>query len=172
MVNDSRSTQYNQDLPWSLVTKRVSGVLWGYLSGLACPLHTLAKAWTEPYREIIALDHDPCLLDSPEYGVLNVPFGKRQHAQTLWLLEKIPASGAPDVPAGVQNTVGDWDIWTFWHWTRHARTQSSGPALLAPLGYMCVDGQRFWSEALRSNPHRDMLVGGREEWQKVEGLFA
>ena len=88
MVNDSRSTQYNQDLPWSLVTKRVSGVLWGYLSGLACPLHTLAKAWTEPYREIIALDHDPCLLDSPEYGVLNVPFGKRQHAQTLWLLEK------------------------------------------------------------------------------------
>src|ERR1700761_4756480 len=85
---------------------------------------------------------------------------------------KIPASGAPDVPAGVQNTVGDWDIWTFWHWTRHARTQSSGPALLAPLGYMCVDGQRFWSEALRSNPHRDMLVGGREEWQKVEGLFA
>jgi len=171
MGSGSISDKYNQDLPWNLVTKRVRGTLWGYLSGLACPLHTLAKAWTEPCREIIALDHDPCFLDSLEFGVLNIPFGERQHAQTLWLLQNFQPSElwifllAFKMPSGI-GISGPFCIGLVIHERNHL-----GLRYWHRLGICVWTVRDFWSEEFHNNPYKDMLVGKGEEWQNIGGLF-
>jgi hypothetical protein len=169
-ASDSRSARFNQNLPWNLITKRLRGILWGYLSGLACPLHTLAKAWAHPYREIIALDRDPCFLDSPEFGVLNIPFGERQHALTLWLLKSFhPEELRMFLLAfkdGGMGVSGPFCIGLIIHERNHL-----GLRYWHRLGICVWTVGDFSSEEFHINPYRDMLVGGGKEWQKIEGLF-